>query len=117
MSDGHTPPNMSNFIRDAKTTLTRLLFRGWKAGPDSYTLKCYDDLLRAFGQGPVHSVPGELMTPCSEASVDAVNTARRMTGVIVTAHDDGDRDLDRAGLSLDTRGRLAPTARATVVRL
>lgn len=59
------------------------------------------------------------MAPFSEARVDVANTARRMTVVIVIAHDDGDYDrvLDRAGLVPGTRGRLAPTARATVVRL
>jgi hypothetical protein len=63
------------------------------------------------------------MRPCSEASVDVANAVRRITAVIVTALDGGDYDrlLDRAGLVLDTRGRLAarraPSARARVAPL
>ena len=63
------------------------------------------------------------MRPCSEASVDVANAVRRITVVIVTALDgrDYDRVMDRSGLVLDTRGRLAarrpPSARARVARL
>jgi hypothetical protein len=59
------------------------------------------------------------MTPCSETSADVANTARRMTVVSVTAHHGagGRGVLGPAGLVPDMLGRLAPAARASVVRL
>lgn len=110
----YSPGKISYFIRDA-APISRMDSRSEQLNSQDVKATRSGE----FGQRRSIVLMGELMTPCSETSADVANTARRTTVVSVTAHHGAGcrRVLGRAGLVPDMQGRLAPAARASVVRL